>query len=428
MRRLLIISLTDYKREPNGRIHHLVQHMRVHWDRVTVVYGAHAEPGPLGRVLKASLQFGSSVREEGNLREVRVHPFLNTPESLAKRVTGYPGSLPGRLRRLRLGAERTLSTLGIIRDLSQIAFFALAVRRHAPGPFDACLVQCPLSGCVGLRLRRSRAARVLVYDDIDYAPGWCDHRARRVWVEHLERQGICAADIVICAGSLLGERRASQIGRPVPVIPNGVELELFRPAREKVPHPPTVVYTGRVIDWAGLEVGFAALARARREVPGLRFLVIGRSDPAYERRLRQHAESLGVGEAIQWIGEVAYSGLPSHLEASDVGYAAFRPTLMKRYAFPLKVVEYMAAGLPVLGTRGTETERILVAHECGEVVDHDATAISAGLVRLFRDRERRQRLAANAARGSEAYDWKQLMERVQAVLEEAVPAGRPAGA
>lgn len=416
VRRLLILTLLDYTREPNGRIHHVIKYAQVHWDRVTVVHGTHAEANSLGRMIREGLRFRTAVREEGNLREVRIHPFLNTPEGLAKRITGYPGSLPGRLRHLRLGMEGTLNTLGVMREVGQMASLALAVRRDAPGPFDACVVQCPVSGQVGLWARRRGVARFLLYDDIDYAPGWCDHWLRRTWIEQLERRAMGAADAITCAGSLLAELRARQLGRPPIVIPNGADIGRFRAAREKVFHPPTLVYSGRVMDWAGLEVGFAALARAQREVPGLRFLVIGRSDPAYERRLREQADRLGVAQSIQWIGEVPYGQLPSHFRTADVGYAAFRPTLMKRYAFPLKVIEYMAAGLPVVGTLGTETERILAHHRCGEAVEHDPEAIARALVRLFHDRERYTILARNAAGASEAYGWESLMVKFEGAV------------
>lgn len=411
MRRLLIITLLDYKREPNGRIHHLVTQMARRFEQVTVLYGTFAPPGPAWRVLPASLRFATRLTSSGSPREVQVTPFLNYPESLAKRIAGYPATVPGRGNRIRLRVEKLLSTLGIVRDMSLILSFLLAMLLRARGPFDVALVQCPLSGVVGLLARRLGIARCLVYDDIDYAPGWCDHRLRRRWIAGLEVRSLRNADRVICCGNLLADLRRSQIGRDVPVIPNGVDLAVFSAAQQKIPHVPTVIYMGRVMDWAGLEVAFEAIASLRREIPDLRLLVLGRSDPAYDRRLRALVSDLGVEDAVQFVGEVKYQDLPEFLRQADVSLATFRPNLMKNFAFPLKVVEYMAAGLAVVGTRDTETARIIEEHDVGLVVEFTPQGVAGAIRSLLMDRSLHARCTANAARASLLFDWARLMER-----------------
>jgi glycosyltransferase involved in cell wall biosynthesis len=411
MQRLLIITLLDYKREPNGRIHHLVAEMGRRFEEITVLYGTFAPPGPAWRVLLASLRFGTRRIGNGSLREIQVRSFLNYPESLAKRIAGYPASTAGRGQMLRLAVEKLLSTLGIVRDLSLILSFLVAMLRHARGPFQVVLVQCPLTGIVGLLARRLGIAECLIYDDIDYAPGWCDHGLRRRWIAGLEARSLVSADRVISCGHRLATLRTSQSGQTVPVIPNGVKWDMFQAAQEKIAHGPTVIYMGRVADWAGLEVAFEAIAGIREEIPDLRLLVLGRSDPAYERRLRSVVSALRVEEAVRFVGEVKYEDLPEFLRQADVGLATFRPNPMKDFAFPLKVIEYMAAGVPVVGIRGTETARIIEEHDVGLVVEFTPAMVAGAIRTLLRDRHLYARCAANAARSSMAYDWRRLMER-----------------
>lgn len=411
IRRLLIVTLLDYRREPNARIHNLIRHMGRRVPEVMVLYGTYAEPGPLWQVLPRSLRFATRPTEDGSVRGVQVAPFLNYPESLAKRIAGFPASTSGRARQLRLLLEKGLSTLGIIRDVAWILSFFWAARRHSQRSFDVVLVQCPLTGVVGLLARRFGLGRRLVYDDIDYAPGWCDHKLRRRWIGGLERLAVRRADRVISVGHRLAELRQSQTGRAVPVIPNGVQWSVFREAQAKVPHPPTLIYMGRVMDWAGLELAFEAVACARQEIPGIRFLVVGRSDPAYDRRLRSLVSDLGIQDVVQFVGEVKYQDLPEYLCQADVGLAAFRPNLMKGFAFPLKVVEYMAAGLPVIGVRDTETARIIEEHDAGLVVEFLPQAVARAIRSLLTDRPLYLRCAANAAQASLAFDWSRLMDR-----------------
>lgn len=412
IRRLLIITLLDYMREPNARIHNLIGQIRRRVPEVMVLYGTYSAPGPFWRVLRRSLRFTTKLTGNGSMREVQVAPFLNYPESFAKRIAGFPGSAPGRGRWLRLLLEKALSTLGIVRDVALILSFLWAVRRHARGAFDVVLVQCPLTGLVGLLARRFGIGQRLVYDDIDYAPGWSDHALRRWWIGSLELLAMRRADRVISVGHRLAGLRESQTGRHVPVIPNGVRWDLFRPAQDKVSHPPTLIYMGRVMDWAGLEVVFKAVAEVKGEIPGLRLLVVGRSDPAYECHLRSLVADLCASDVVRFVGEVKYEDLPKYLAEADVGLATFRPNRMKDFAFPLKVVEYMASGLPVIGIIGTETARIIEEHGSGLVVEFLPHSVAGAIRSLLTERDLYVRYAANAARAGALYEWDRLMDRV----------------
>jgi len=96
---------------------------------------------------------------------------------------------------------------------------------------------------------------------------------------------------------------------------------------------------------------------------------------------------------------------------------------MKRYAFPLKVVEYMAAGLPVIGTQDSETERIIRAAECGVVVAYEPAAVAGAMVCLFTDRDGYARLAGNAAGASARFSWGPLLAEFDRHLGDMVRAG-----
>jgi glycosyltransferase involved in cell wall biosynthesis len=50
-------------------------------------------------------------------------------------------------------------------------------------------------------------------------------------------------------------------------------------------------------------------------------------------------------------GFVGYKDLPKYLKIADVAVNTLQPTLVANVAFPNKVLQYMAAGLPVVSTR-----------------------------------------------------------------------------
>jgi len=106
---------------------------------------------------------------------------------------------------------------------------------------------------------------------------------------------------------------------------------------------------------------------------------------------------------------VSYAELPSHLAEADLALAMFRPLDVTRYAFPLKVVEYMAAGLPVVTTSDTEAADLVMAAEAGKAVPFEPVAVAEACVRLLWGSQERARLSMNAQARSSAYDWTALM-------------------
>jgi teichuronic acid biosynthesis glycosyltransferase TuaH len=56
-------------------------------------------------------------------------------------------------------------------------------------------------------------------------------------------------------------------------------------------------------------------------------------------------------ENLHWVGRVPYEKLPGWLQHFDVGIVPYMPTLpFNRFAWPSKLMEYVAAGLPVVST------------------------------------------------------------------------------
>jgi phosphatidylinositol alpha-mannosyltransferase len=76
-----------------------------------------------------------------------------------------------------------------------------------------------------------------------------------------------------------------------------------------------------------------------------------------------------------------------------------------KYAFHLKVVEYMAAGLAVVGTRVGETERIITQAGAGRAVEFSAEAFAAAVLEMLGDEDALAQYAARGIEYARAYDW-----------------------
>jgi glycosyltransferase involved in cell wall biosynthesis len=275
---------------------------------------------------------------------------------------------------------------------------------------------------VGGLLRQLGRVEVLVYDDQDHEPSILRNPVRQRWATWLENTMIRRADVAVSVGHRLAALRRAETGRTLEVIPNGVRAGLGAAAarlRQPADRPFTLVYVGNVVDWSGLDVMLGGLPQVLAGGLALRVLIVGDGLPSYVRSLREQVARLGLGDAVTFTGRVPNDRIADWLAQADVGLAHFRPEPYRRYACPLKVLEYMAAGLAVIGTVDTETEDLLRHHGSGLAVAFGQDAIVGAIVRLAADRALRSRCQQQALQAASAYQWPLLAARQMALAEAA---------
>lgn len=194
----------------------------------------------------------------------------------------------------------------------------------------------------------------------------------------------------------------------VTVVPNGVERHRFAGARlvSPVPH---VVFAGGLTAYQGIAVLLDSFARLRRTHPDalLTLAVSHRSDLAPWVATLRGADLTG---AVR-VREVDLDGLASILASATVAVNP-RPEADGQ---PLKLLNYMAAGAPIVACRGS-AHGLIHDRTAWLVDDDDPTALAAGLRRLIDDPARAARRGAEARRAAAALPtWSEVAELLEGV-------------
>ncbi len=223
----------------------------------------------------------------------------------------------------------------------------------------------------------SKVANVF-YGTDDYVGGAELMGIARARIEEEERAQLGRADIVVAASVELERRwRALGFGGPTIVIPNGVAASAYQQTENAVS------------DSVGLPrplAGFVGHLSSRIDISllesvvqsGCSLLLVGPCNARWEpERFRALIEN----PRVKWVGPVEFSMLPAYLKAIDVGITPYADSDFNRASFPLKTLEYLAAGKPVVSTdlpavRWLDTELITVASHTtfGEATRVSATA------------------------------------------------------
>jgi glycosyltransferase involved in cell wall biosynthesis len=110
-----------------------------------------------------------------------------------------------------------------------------------------------------------------------------------------------------------------------------------------------LVYMGSFFYFSGLRDALDEFANISPGDPSLKFLLIGGGE--HDSELRQRVEKLGLSQKVLFTGFVSYAELPKYLKVSEIAVNTLQPSLVANVAFPNKVLQYMAAGLPVVSTK-----------------------------------------------------------------------------
>lgn len=248
-----------------------------------------------------------------------------------------------------------------------------------------------------------------------------------VWHVHYAQR----APVLTCIGRALAARVlacSAAVARDTPglgpavVVPNALHERFLAPGPAASATPsgdPRIVTAGRIHPDKGLDVLIDALALAKREVPGLRLVVVG-DEPSgsagYRTRLAERAARLGVGGAVTWAGwverpEEVWAGAAAYVQAS------------RHEPFGIAVAEAMACGLPVVVTSAGGLPEVVDDGRTGLVVPPgDPDALAAAIVRLVTDPALARHLAeAGRAHATSAFTPARMAHRVAAVYGELHP-------
>ncbi len=197
----------------------------------------------------------------------------------------------------------------------------------------------------------------------------------------------------------------------VTYLPPGVDPEEwngFKKEEKKVSGGPKIVYAGNLAAFQNIPHLLDALRMVRDEFPTVLLEIITPSDPA---KVLDLARSMGVDTNISTVVENRFQKIAPRLMGADLACSA--RTI--RSGFPIKHLNYMAAGLPTVCYRSAA--KGVVNGETGLVVeDNDVRALSDSILCLLKEMELCRRMGKNARETAfRDYAWDDLAARVQEI-------------
>jgi phosphatidylinositol alpha-mannosyltransferase len=214
---------------------------------------------------------------------------------------------------------------------------------------------------------------------------------------------------------------------PVDILPNGVNLERFRPGLPRLDRfadgTPTILFVGRHDPRKGLPELLAACRALAQDGARFRLVIVG------DGPLRRRAQAMSHGPLegrVHFEGRVSNENLPRYYASADV----FCSPARGGESFGIVLLEAMASGVAIAATDLPGYRTVLTPGAEGLLVPpRDPASLKLALGKLLASPSLRAELGARGIETSRRYAWPTIALRLEEIYGSLVgPARATAGA
>jgi teichuronic acid biosynthesis glycosyltransferase TuaH len=173
-----------------------------------------------------------------------------------------------------------------------------------------------------------------------------------------------AASFIVAANPIVADSWRGR-GHEVALIPYGADVDAYIEV-DQASVPPDVGLDGPIAGFVG-QINSRTDLRLLEAIAdrGRSLLLVGPRDAAFEPA---RFDALLRRPKVRWVGPKPFEALPGYFRLIDVGLVPYGDSPFNRGSFPLKTLEYLAAGRPVVATdlpgiRWLATDLVVIASE-----------------------------------------------------------------
>lgn len=286
--------------------------------------------------------------------------------------------------------------------------------QHA-GPFDAVYERYSLWSTAGMTFARAARIPGIIEVNSPLIEEQATHRQLqdREVAERVAASVFSTASCIVAVSDEVAgwvhrfaDRRTDAI-----VEANGIDPTRFAAADDEAARPFTIGFLGTLKPWHGIDVLAEVFAGVRARVPESRLLVVG--DGPERHALYARLSTAHDHRAFEFAGAVSPDGVGPWLSQMDVALAPY-PADAPFYFSPLKIVEYMAAGVAVVASDIGQIPSLVTRDVTGLLVPPgDVDACVAACLQLHAQPTRRRAMGrAGRAEVMATRTWDAVVDRI----------------
>jgi len=282
--------------------------------------------------------------------------------------------------------------------------------------FDIAIAADNLNAFSAILLKKLGRINKVIYFTIDYTPQRFKNSILNAIYHRIDRFCLYHADLMWNDSKLMETERekAGIPAKDVPlqmVVPGGNHFSRIKRLSLSAIDRHSIVYMGHVLYKQGLDLVLEALPELKREVPGLKLVVIGKGE--YLKELIKKAKDKGVEEYVDFKGYIdRLSQVEEILAKCAVGVAPYMPdpSSVTLYSDSGKPRIYMACGLPIIITRVSSISKDVESNRLGVAIEYKKEDFIKAALRLLKDDAFYSECRNNSIEFASSFDWSTIFK------------------
>jgi glycosyltransferase involved in cell wall biosynthesis len=176
-----------------------------------------------------------------------------------------------------------------------------------------------------------------------------------------------------------------------------------------------VIYCGGITEQRGVFKILESICLVKLTIPNIKVLIIGKfASKELRENLEKYISKNNLNLNLELKSQVNYSEISKYYNQSRIGIVTLFPIKTFKICMPIKVFEYMAFGLPIVGSDFGPIKKFVEADNCGILVNPlDVRMISEAIIKLLRNKKLYSLYSDNGRKATlEKYKWEFEFERL----------------
>src|SRR3989338_257187 len=191
------------------------------------------------------------------------------------------------------------------------------------------------------------------------------------------------------------------------IIPNGINIDLFH--INGVKNSKIVFFSGVMYHHRGVDILLKSVPAVVKKVPEVKFLLIGEG-PELDN-LQKIVRDYNIEKNVEFRNWLERKEIINFLSEVSIGIGPLRSTTVTKDALPIKVLEYMAASLPIIAQKNTLPYSVLIDGENGFFVNNEEE-LATKIVYLLENEQKSKEMGLKSREIVSNFDLKLIARKI----------------
>jgi len=203
-----------------------------------------------------------------------------------------------------------------------------------------------------------------------------------------------------------------QIHDKISVIPNGVDMSIFREAKRDKKNQ-NILFVGRISRTKGLEELICAMKGILEVIPEAELTIVGPpslSEIGYWKHLVSMVSELNLDSHVKFLGGLPRNELPQIYNKASVFVCPSRYE-----SFGIVLIEAMAAGVPIIASNIPEFRE--VTGGCALLTEPTSNNLKTAIIRILSDEKLKDKMITSGIKRAQNFSWEKIAQQFLSLYE-----------